>query len=476
VRSNRKKHYEVSIIGAGPAGLATLSATHEPYTLDSMTNTQVNNANVSMKKRHNGLGPSEKKICVVDPNDKWLGGWSENFARLGIKFLRSPTMAHPDHFDMNALLAYAVANNREDELIESGCAKIRKLHGLGQTQIGLWKLPTTSLFEDFCASLARQLPHDYVKGVAVDLTRHENDESGDIGYTVTLADGTEITSSYVVLALGPIGAPIIPPKICNVPKGQLISWNRMQENVQPHHADVLVVGGGLTAVQSAQYCLRQGKKVYICSRRPLVERHFDIDTCWFDRRSANMHISDFYHKPESQRLADLREVRGGGSVPPMYMEDVRKWQAKGMLTLVHGAEPEFLRSTEDGKVWTSMGQETSAFDCIILACGIKPDCTANSFVKKIQEKYPVKQIGGFPNVSVDLEWSKNLLVVGALASLNVGPDSGNIMGARRAASIVANTLECKSWLRDEKGRGALSNPFTELFWDEEDSSSDSDSD
>mmetsp|Transcript_35240 Transcript_35240/g.57465 ORF Transcript_35240/g.57465 Transcript_35240/m.57465 type:complete len:124 (-) Transcript_35240:228-599(-) len=123
-----------------------------------------------------------------------------------------------------------------------------------------------------------------------------------------------------------------------------------------------------------------------------------------------------------------------------------------------------------------MGQETSAFDCIILACGIKPDCTANSFVKKIQEKYPVKQIGGFPNVSVDLEWSKNLLVVGALASLNVGPDSGNIMGARRAASIVANTLECKSWLRDEKGRGALSNPFTELFWDEEDSSSDSDSD
>jgi len=50
-------------------------------------------------------------------------------------------------------------------------------------------------------------------------------------------------------------------------------------------------------------------------------------------------------------------------------------------------------------------------------------------------------------------------------------DGGNIMGARRAASIVANSLECKSWLRQEEG-GALSNPF-EAFWDE--SSSDEES-
>ena len=27
--------------------------------------------------------------------------------RLGIKYLRSPSIAHPDHFDMNSLLAYA---------------------------------------------------------------------------------------------------------------------------------------------------------------------------------------------------------------------------------------------------------------------------------------------------------------------------------------------------------------------------------
>ena len=396
-------------------------------------------------------------------------------SRLGIQFLRSPALAHPDHFDVNALLAYAVNHNREDELIESGCADIRKLHGLGQTQVGLWRLPTASLFQDFCVDLARQLSHDYVRGAAVDLRRGASDNaSGDEEcYTVTLADGTVIQSSSVVLALGHTGSPVTPPKLRGMPDDKLISWKQMRENVRPHHQHVLVVGGGLTAVQAAQHCLRQGKRVCLCSRRPLVERHFDIDTCWFDRRSANKHIADFYHQPDARRLAALREVRGGGSVPQLYMADVRRWQARGQLTLVHDAEPTFDRATEAG-AWISLGGEPRAFDLVVNACGLRPDCTTSALVRNILARFSRKLIGGFPDVSVDLEWSRNLFVVGALASLNVGPDSGNIMGARRAASIVANALECKSWLRDEKGRGALANPFTELVWGEDDSSSDSD--
>ncbi|KAK1736822.1 FAD-NAD(P)-binding protein [Skeletonema marinoi] len=482
IKSN-KKRCDVCIIGAGPAALATLSAIHEPYTLDSMTPTQVNSASESIRYSR-GVGPSTKKVCVVDPSGEWLGRWNDNFDRLGIEYLRSPALAHPDHFDINSLLAYAVANDREDELVESGCAQIRKLFGLGQTQVGLWKLPSTRLFRDFCIHLARQLKHDFVKGMAVDLTRNDNgeednDDTTDTSYTVTLADGSEITCKSVVLALGPTGTPVTPTKLCHVPKERLIQWPRMKEHLKSHHKRVLVVGGGLTAVQVAQYCLRSGRKVVLCSRRPLVERHFDIDTCWFDRRSANLQISEFYHQSEAERLTALKEVRGGGSVPPIYMNDVRKWQASGELSVLDGVEPEYMESTADGRVVVAMGKDEMTFDFIILACGIKPDFAANQLVKSYQEKSPLKMVGGFPSVSVDLEWSKNLFVVGALASLNVGPDSGNIMGARRAASLVANALECKAWLRDADSRGALSNRFDQLFWDEEDSSScssDSDSD
>ena len=255
-------------------------------------------------------------------------------------------MAHPDHFDANALLAYAVSNDREDELYESGCGSIRELHGLGQTQVGLWKLPSTRLFEDFCVDeVAGRLEHDYIRGTAVDLIRRGGggcgggggeggggtDDDGDdevtatgggdgdggAHYIVTLADGTEIYATSVVLALGPTGTPVIPAGIANVPNDKLvIPWRLMNEKLESHHKSVLVVGGGLTAVQAAQHCLRRGMRVILCSRRPLVERHFDLHECWFDKRRANGRVSDFYHRPASERLDSLRTVRGGGERPP----------------------------------------------------------------------------------------------------------------------------------------------------------------
>lgn len=162
-----------------------------------------------------------------------------------------------------------------------------------------------------------------------------------------------------------------------------------------------------------------------------MSRHFDINECWFDKRTANLHVFEFYHLPVEERLTALREVRGGGSVPPLYMEDIHQWQKKGQLTLVNNVDPEFIRSTDDGRVLVSIGEHGVEFDCIVVACGTAPDCTKNPLVTNIHKNFPIPLVGGFPSISVDLEWSKNLYVVGALAGLNVGPDSANIMGARR---------------------------------------------
>ena len=425
--------------------------------------------------------------------------------RLGIEYLRSPAMAHPDHFDVHSLLAYAVSNRRDErELIDSGCSSLRQLAGLGhQTHVGLWKLPSADLFRDFCQEdVVRRLDHDYVRGTAIDLNRigvgaravvvgadYDDDTGGH--YAVTLSDGTVVESTSVILALGPTGAPVIPSGIRDVPPERLVSWRDMNEKLRDDQTIVLVVGGGLTAVQAAQHCLRRGKSVILSSRRPLVERHFDIRECWFDKRRANRHVSDFYHQDVDRRLDSLREARGGGSVPPLYMDDLREWARRGKLTLVDNADPVYVRTDDDGRLWMSMkgdrevegtddgGRSRSkssiaAVDCVVLACGIRPDCTANPFVRRILDRFPINIVGGLPDVSVDLEWTNGLFVVGALASLNVGPDGGNIMGARRAATIVSNALECKSWLRRE-GVGALSNPF-HMLSDDGDSSSDDDDD
>ena len=163
--------------------------------------------------------------------------------------------------------------------------------------------------------------------------------------------------------------------------------------------------------------------------------HFDIAECWFDKRSANKHISDFYHLHQDERLAALRDVRGGGSVPPLYMNDIRQWERSGQLTIVNNVEPRYVSSSADtsGKTLISLdqlGEEDKQrkkkdvqveVDCVILACGLEPDCLKNELVRKVYEKFPIDIVGGLPNISVDLEWRKNLFVVGALASLNVGP-------------------------------------------------------
>lgn len=81
-KQQEKNRYDICIIGGGPAGLATLSAIQEPYSMDVMNNTQVSNANLSMRCQGRcGMGPSRKKICIVDPSGKWLGKWTDNFER-----------------------------------------------------------------------------------------------------------------------------------------------------------------------------------------------------------------------------------------------------------------------------------------------------------------------------------------------------------------------------------------------------------
>ena len=133
------------------------------------------------------------------------------------------------------------------------------------------------------------------------------------------------------------------------------------------------------------------------------------------------------------------------------MNDIRKWERSGQLTIVNNVEPRFVSSTTNtsGKALISLdrlgdGEEDKQrkkkkdllieVDCVILACGLEPDCLKNELVRKIHEKFPIDIVGGFPNISVDLEWTKNLFVVGSLASLNVGP------GKYRVSELVS--LSC----------------------------------
>jgi len=136
LKSNMTKpKYDTCIIGSGPAGLACLSAIKTHYCLDSMNDTQVHRTATCMHR--DSIQVKSSAMCVIDPLPGWMTRWKDKFDALDIHFLQSSALAHPNMFDKNALLAYAVKNGRKDKLLESGCWDLKTLLPLDETQIGL---------------------------------------------------------------------------------------------------------------------------------------------------------------------------------------------------------------------------------------------------------------------------------------------------------------------------------------------------
>jgi hypothetical protein len=467
VTNKMTRLYDVVIVGSGPAGLACLSAIQEPYSIDTLTEAQRLRASKECGAR------KKYRVAIVDPSPSWLSQWGKKFEILDIQTLRSPAMAHPDLFDQNSLLAFAIANGREKELIESGCGEITSLLPLGQPQFGLWKLPSKKLFHDFCNSLIDNLSHDYFCDTAIDVTKQTSSKV----FEIKLKSKKVLKTKALILATGVIGYPAVPLGLKSATN--IIQWTELdsyleqdQHQLEQKSRKVLVVGGGLTAVQAALKCEKLGMKTVLCSRRPLTERHFDLPLDWFDWRTSTKCMADFYHQALETRLKILRESRGGGSVPRMYMNDIKEAISSRNLEYIVG-DPKHINNEDNGPNLISFGNiVVNDFDVIVLACGIQVDCTRSELYKNLLRRWPLEVSGGYPNLSDDLEWIPGIFVVGGMGSLHIGPGAANLAGMRRAALIVANALDCREWLHE---CNVLKNPYDVLrFYEETESESESD--
>lgn len=460
IDNDNEFYYDVCIVGAGPGALACLSAINEQYSIDHMTDEQITRALKHLKQNKR----MKKNVVVIDPNLTWMKGWENQFHELSIKVLRSPALAHPDTFDQNALLAFAEKRGRTNELIESGCFDIKELIPLGQTAIGLWKLPTLKLFLDFCHDLIRSLKHTYICDAVVDI---DQPEGKNTPFNVCLASGKMIKAKNVILAMGFVGKPNIPVGLSNVPDDRMIPWKMINKSIKSRKnwKKVLVIGGGLSAVQASQKLIAYNSGIHatVCSRRPLSSRHFDLHVEWFNWRTRNKCMNDFYHQKPIDRLKIIKESRNGGSVPVMYMKDVLQLEQNDKLHRLVGNAHFIGESPSTKQLCIDINGSVEHYDAVVLACGIQPDCTSNTLTAKILAKWPIPVVGGFPCINEDAQWTDGLYVIGVLASISIGPDAANLMGMRRAAEIIANAMECRCWLRTK----ALSNPFESLFNDDD---------
>jgi len=274
----------------------------------------------------------------------------------------------------------------------------------------------------------------------------------DGSFSIELDNGESVESSAVVLALGFPGPAVMPAKLAALSSssighvesngGAILSNLRSGERV-------CVVGGGLTAVQASQLAHRRGCNVTLLTRRALKTRQFDVDVKWFDRRQNRALHFQFLEKSSAERLAMIKETRGGGSVPPMYMEDLKAREASSGLQLICG-EIEAAKLAGE-RVEVAINGQVHVFDRVISACGHRPDCSSLPVIQSLQETWPAETVCGLPVLSQDLQWPQldRLFVLGALAALQVGPDAANLMGLRRAAQVVVSALDTRAWLKSE---------------------------
>lgn len=151
-------------------------------------------------------------------------------------------------------------------------------------------------------------------------------------------------------------------------------------------------------------------------------------------------------------------ARNGGSINPFYKKVIEKHVSTGRLSVL-------TFTTIDSKDWNSTAKQWSVkltsnydtapdlppIDYIYFATGIETDHRTLPFLESVNRDYPIPSAGGFPCITDDMMWRKDLplFVNGRLAAMQLGPGAPNLIGARVGAERIAWSVQ--ALLDDEVG-------------------------
>jgi hypothetical protein len=214
--------------------------------------------------------------------------------------------------------------------------------------------------------------------------------------------------------------------------------------------NLLVVGGGLTSAQLADLAIRKGvSKVWLLMRSRLRLKAFDVDLEWMGKYKNAEQSRFLLADTDEERLAIIKEARGGGSITPKFYKRLGPHFASKKLdmrecTQLIDAKFEGEEGSGSWIVQTNPPIDNlPPFDHICFATGIQTDFTTLPYLQTMLQEHPVKGFGGFPCVTEDLMWKEDvpLFCAGRLGALQLGPAAPNIGGAKVAAERIALAIE-----------------------------------
>ena len=458
---------KIVIIGAGLNGLTTILRLidDKPDLYDESSRTQfymnerhVANIFGAFRKVRDRIqewstrGVLSKKMCeirdkclVIDPNSEWISNWKNNFESYEIPHLRSPFDIHPSPRDMRDLYAFAKNNRRTSEF-----TVMEHTHGKNMDYSGPYQIPGTKLFNDFCDMLvdAFGLQEILYQGKASQIIPG-NETKPNI---IVLESGERIEAKNIILALGPAmdketlfwEPPIEYPDslIRSSELTQSLLNFKKEKTYFKRVKHLVVVGGGITSGHVVKIAIKNGCKVTLILRSNVKVRQFDIPKKWMGKNRGTLINSFKDISDPCERFCKCAKERQGGSFSPEVYHMLQEYINNGSLTIFEECEIDSAYWNNTSQNWTVRldNGDVSYPHAIWLCTGTDVQVTQYPILEDLMSKLPIDVCCGYPQIQKDLSWCKNssIYVVGALASLQLGPDALNLAGARHAAVMIAN--------------------------------------
>ena len=365
-----------------------------------------------------GVQPSD--IRVLDPHRRPLFLWNRHADACGMRHLRSPST---HNIDIPVLSLYRYAKRGTDDG--------------GEDFIPLYNRPSVDLFRRHCRFVfdTRGLEKLRITGRARVLHREGKHLTVD-------TEAERIRARKVLLAIGLTEQPRWPGwakrlAFSGAPVAHVFSPG-FQRTVGPSSAQTIVIGGGLSALQTALalHSERSGP-VTVLSRHRLREIPFDFDPCWIGPKC----MRGFVRIPPENRPPIIDAARRPGTAPAEVMAEFRSALSGRRLSFFLDRVVDAAFDKETVRLRTAGGNELPATR-LVLATGFDDRRPGGRFIDRaVKDLSLPTAAAGYPLVGDDLAWDRGLFVTGPLAELRVGPCARNIVGARNAGRLLLAGLK-----------------------------------
>lgn len=359
-------------------------------------------------------GANAERVRILDPFPSLLSQWDQRTHNIGMQYMRSPWVHHLDLEPMSL-----------DHFRQSNPAVMYPPY------IPPHNRPAYQLFQDHCQQVIAQ------RGLqALQLQGEARAILSSKGGYVVESDQGAIRTRRVVLALGRTHLNR-PAWMSESERISHIFDRRFTLDPVSLPNEVTVLGAGITAGQVALTLLEADKHVTLLSRGAIRVHDLDSSPCW-----VGVHCSKEFKREKSyiKRRAMIQQARHVGSMSADIAKRVHAMIAEGRLLHVQGSVEE--ASVRDGRVHLTLQNSTThttAF--LIVATGFDAKRPGGEWVDQLIEWFglPVAPCG-YPIVNTHLEWAKGIHVAGALAELEIGPPSANIVGGRLIAERLRHLV------------------------------------